>query len=335
MKKALFIRMDRIGDLVLSLPSDRLVGNTHDVTWLIPENLDFICQSAIPQRSFKSFSKKFSFGNLKKLFITIRKIKPDIAISFHAPWWVLLILYLAGVKVRGGVLSQWHSWFFLNKPLRQKRSQCEFHEMEYNFQLTEFVFDLKNNKKQWQPLELKSPDRPGFNPCENYLVVHPGMGGSALNWPGSHYIELIKRLTEKNTVVITGTNSDEAYLKPIRNALKKNSKIIWMDGKLKPGELLKLLKNSTVNIAPSTGVLHLSASLGVPSIGLYSPVKVHKSKRWGPVGKQVTALSPQTDCPAHFKCLGEQCPHYFCMETLSVDQVFEKALSYLVSPEKA
>ena len=323
MKKALFIRMDRIGDLILSLPCDRLVQNTHEVFWLIPENLNFICQSAKSKRPFKTLSKKLSFENLKKLFITIRKIKPDIAISFHAPWWVHLILFLSGVKIRGGVLSQWHSWIFLNKTLRQKRSQCELHEMEYNFQLTEFVFDLKNNKKKWQPLELKSSEfsKPPIDPSINYFVVHPGMGGSALNWPSSHYIKLIQYLTEKNTVVITGTASDEPYLKPIRNALKENSKIIWMDGKLKTDELTKLLENSTATIAPSTGVLHLSASLGVPSIGLYSPVKVHKSNRWGPVGKKVTALSPRTDCPAHFKCLGEQCPHYFCMETLSVDQV--------------
>ena len=328
MKKALFIRMDRIGDLIFSLPCDRLVQTTHEVVWLIPENLDFICQSAKPQRSFKTLSKKPSFENFKKLFMIIKRIKPDAVIIFHAPWWVYLAAFLAGVKIRGGVLSQWHSWLFLNKALRQKRSQCEFHEMEYNFQLTEFVFDLKSDKKQWQPLELKSSDFTNvpFNLPGNYFVVHPGMGGSALNWPGSHYIELIKRLAKKATVIITGTVSDEPYLKPIKEALKENPKIIWTNGKLKPHELLKLLKNSIVNIAPSTGILHLSASLGVASIGLYSPVKVHGSDRWGPMGKKTTTLTPQVDCPARFKCLGEQCPHYFCMKTLSVDQVAKQAL---------
>ena len=340
MKRALFIRLDRMGDLVLSLPCDRLVQNTHEVFWFIPENLTFICQSAQPQRFFKGFSKKGSFKNFKDFLTTIKKIKPEIAISFHAPWWVHLALYLAGVNIRGGVLSQWHSWLFLNKALRQKRSQCELHEMEYNFQLTEFVFDLKSNKKQWQPLDLKSSDSldlsidpsmnlPQVNLSMDYFVVHPGMGGSALNWPSSHYIELIKRLTEKATVIITGTASDETYLRPIKNSLRENPEIVWLDEKLKPHNLLKLLKNSRANIAPSTGILHLSASLGSPSVGLYSPVKVHRSDRWGPKGKQVIALSPQVDCPAHFKCLGEQCPHYFCMEALSVDQVVKEALAHL------
>ncbi len=354
MKKALFIRLDRMGDLVFSLPCDRLVRNTHEVFWFVPENLTFICQSARPQRVFTGFFTNWSFKNFKKFFVAIKKIKPEIAISFHAPWWVHLALCLAGVKTRGGVLSQWHSWVFLNRTLRQKRSQCELHEMEYNFQLTEFVFGLKKNRNQWQPLELKSsdslapvfhrlstvdtkfstaklhgecgPDIP-FNLSRDYFVVHPGMGGSALNWGSFHYTELIKCLAKKATVVITGTAIDRFYLKPIKKSLKENPGIVWLDEKLNPTELLKILKNSRANIAPSTGVLHLSASLGAVSIGLYSPVKVHSARRWGPKGKQVTVLSPQVDCPAHFKCLGDKCPHYFCMETISVDQVVKSVLA--------
>ena len=323
--------MDRMGDLVLSLPCDQILEDTYEICWLVPEDLDFIVQSAQPKRFFKTSPRKWSLRNFRNLVSTIREIKPDIAISFHAPWWVHFALFFAGVRIRGGVLSQWHSWLFLNKTLRQKRSRCELHEMEYNFQLTEYVFNRKTQKQKWKPVELEcSPihDSP-LDIQGDYFVVHPGMGGSALNWPNSHYRELLERLTERVTVIVTGTEQDETWLEPLKSSLKKNPGIVWMDKKLGGPQLLSLLKKSRANIAPSTGVLHLSASLGAVSIGIYSPVKVHRDLRWGARGVQVTTFSPSVDCPAHFQCLGKQCPHYFCMEKISVDSVVEKAFQCL------
>ena len=334
MKKALFIRLDRMGDLILSLSCDRLVEQSCQIHWLIPRDLGFICQRARPQRAFKESNIQWSFKNFKTLFSTVREIKPDIAISFHAPWWVHLVLFLARVKIRAGVRSQWHSYLFLNKTMRQKRSQSELHELEYNFQLTEFAFGLKEDKKQWLSLELDCEkgeesfnlESLPFDLRQNYFVVHPGMGGSALNWPTSHYAELIKKLSKKAPVIITGTSSDQAWLKPIKQSLKDTPGLYWMDGKTKAPDLIKLLRHSKANIGPSTGVIHLSAAMGSPTLGIYSPVKVQRVRRWGPRGKQVRTFTASVDCPGHFKCIGTACPHYFCMEKITVEQVLQSAL---------
>ena len=45
-------------------------------------------------------------------------------------------------------------------------------------------------------------------------------------------------------------------------------------------------------VAPSTGVLHLAAALGVPAIGIYSPLKVEHPRRWAPRGPRATFLVP-------------------------------------------
>ncbi len=331
MKKALFIRLDRMGDLVLTLPCDRLVADQFQSHWFIPQGLDFVAESARPKKSYSTFSSQWSLKNFFSLRNKVKSLRPEVSVSFHVPWWVNFALWSCGVKTRGGVLSQWHSYLFLNKGLRQKRSQVEAHEMEYNYQLVEHVFDLKRNRENWTPIDLASPEGESlqFDIEQDYFVVHPGMGGSALNWPTTSYVELINQLTERATVVVTGTKSDDIYLAPLKQNLKDNPKVVWLDKQLGGYQLLKLLNNAKANIAPSTGVLHLSASLGAASLGIYSPIKVHQAKRWGPKGKEVSTFSPTVQCPAHFECVKEECPHYFCMDKLSVEPVAKKALSYL------
>jgi ADP-heptose:LPS heptosyltransferase len=331
MKSVVFIRLDRMGDLILTLPCDQLVAKDYQCHWMIPQGLEFVIESGSPPRAFTSLNKNLAWVSFWKLCRWLRDTRPAVSISFHVPWWVNLALWLSRVPVRGGVLSQWHSYLFLNKGLRQKRSQVEAHEIEYNYQLVEHVFDQPRDRKLWQAYDMHaSPGTPlPFETEQSYIVVHPGMGGSALNWPTSSYVKFIETMSEHTTVVVTGTKSDEVYLTPLKQELKNNPKVVWLDKQLDGYQLLKLLKNANANIAPSTGVLHLSASLGAASIGIYSPIKVHQAARWGPKGQEVSTFTPKAPCPAHFECLRQECPHYFCMDQLSVEPVLEKTLSYL------
>ncbi len=330
-KNALLIRLDRLGDLVLTLPCDQLLTPSYEVTWIIPTGLDFVAESSSPKREFKTFSKESSFKNIFLFYKLVKKLKPDAAIVYHAPWWVSFCLWLNRVPLRGGVLSQWHSYLFLNKGLRQKRSQCEHHELDYNYLLTEHTLSLRSQPQAWKPLVLKSKDDLDlpFDFSKNYFVVHPGMGGSALNWSTEKYAELIKGLTEQALVVVTGTQSDDVYLIPLKAKLKNNTRVIWLDKQLGGYQLLKLLKNAKANIAPSTGVLHLSASLGAPSLGIFSPIRVHQDKRWGPKGANTQTFSPPVQCPAHFECLKQACKHFNCMDKIPVSSVRNSALSLL------
>ncbi|MCB0378744.1 MAG: glycosyltransferase family 9 protein [Bdellovibrionales bacterium] len=330
--KALFIRLDRMGDLVLSLPCDHLVSDQYDVHWLVPKGLDFVVEATRPQRNFSTSARTWSWKTFFEFLNLVNTLKPKVAICFHVPWWIPMALFVARVPLRGGVLSQWHSYLFLNKGLRQKRSRCEQHEMEYNYLLTEYVFDLPKDKSQWTPLQMKAPENFkafSFDRDQKYFVVHPGMGGSALNWPTDQYYKVIDDLSHRAQVVITGTAADLPYINPLKQKLKDNPRVTWLDQQLDGSQLLNLLNDAIAILAPSTGVLHLSASLGAPSLGIYSPILVHQARRWGPKGPQAWSFSPQVQCPSQFECLGKKCPHFFCMEGLETGPVVEKALSFL------
>lgn len=330
-QKALFIRLDKMGDLVLTLPCDHLVTSTYECHWMTPKGLDFVVNSATDKKNYYPQSNQWNWKNFFQLYRLVRKINPQVSVSFHVPWWVNMALWLACVPTRGGVLSQWHSYLFLNKGLRQKRSRVEAHEMEYNYQLVEYTFDLPTQPEQWTHLHLQArPETPlQFDIEQDYFVVHPGMGGSALNWPTESYAKLINEISQKAPVVITGTKSDEIYLSPLKLSLKNNHQVVWLDKQLDGYQLLKLLKNATANIAPSTGVLHLSASLGAASLGIFSPIKVHTAARWGPKGPETSTFSPEKVCDAYLKQSKEVCPHDDCMAQMDIMPVVKKALSYL------
>jgi heptosyltransferase I len=326
--KTLLIRLDRIGDLVLTLPVDeslRTVDETTQVKWWIPKGLGFVVKNAEPPRLARELEHNFSFTQFTSLLKELKSDKPRTAVVFHAPWWVSLLLFLARVPVRAGPKSQWHQILFLNRKLKQSRSEAKAHELEYNFQLAEHAVGLGTG---WLPrtnLRLRPSadsvlEKYGLTQ-KKYIVIHPGMGGSALNWPLGLYTQLINRLTEDSSVVVTGTRADDKFLAPIRASLTENANVVWLDGKINGSELLSVLKNAKACVAPSTGVLHLSASCGTPTVGIFSPVPVQRDTRWGPKGVNVKSIAPQVECPAHFGCLGQKCPHFACMQQISVASV--------------
>lgn len=325
--RILFVRLDRIGDLVLSLPVDESFTGSH---WWIPRGLKFVTDHSSPPRAATEVDRKISFPQFWRLLISVRAARFDRAVVFHAPWWVSVLLYLAGIPVRVGVRSQWHSFLFFNRGVRQKRSRAEFSELEYNYQLVEKGFREASLPRSNLKLEghLSGAALSEFLAghgleAGKYSVVHPGMGGSARNWPIDRYEELVRELLVNEKVVITGTPADEPYVTPLRLQLRNlegSTQFVWLNGKLKGGELLSVLAGARTVTAPSTGVLHLAASTGAPTLGLFSPVRVQKPKRWGPQGPRTAVLMPDVECPGEMSCLGPACEKFDCMRLISMSE---------------
>jgi ADP-heptose:LPS heptosyltransferase len=322
MKRILLIRLDKIGDLISTLPVDQAaVLKNHDVRWVISKGLSFIPDHAMPHRQYLELSKEDWKASLKILVNDIRKFKPDVAVSFQAPWWVNYALWMEGVPVRAGVLSQWHSFLFLNKGLRQKRSRAVQHEADYNFDLLRYALGDNTPRPATPVLKLVVPENPNLLAkyhltTNNYVIVHPGMAGSSLNWPISCYVTLIEKIIATTPVVLTGTPADEPFLKDIKEHFKNTPRVIVLQNLLSAPELLTVLKNSKAVVVPSTGVAHIAASLGVKTLGLYSPIRVQHPRRWAARGDNVTIFVSKNENPPYDKA----------MEEIRVDDVL-KALS--------
>lgn len=330
------VRMDKIGDLVVSLPVDEhpaLSGGKY--IWFVTKGMGFIPEQSAPKRPAVEFKRGFSPFEFIRMWRWFKTYEPRTVVLMHCPWWVSMAAWLADVPERIGRKSQWHSYLFLNLPVRQKRSQSDRHESDFNFDLVEYGFNKVGMRTTSNLLQIKQtylrmvPPNP-FGTLEvrglksrAYRVVHPGMAGSALNWPQENYVELIERLAADAPVLITGTKMDTKYLQGVQK-VKDLRNVHWLVNELKINELLDLLAQAKSVIAPSTGVLHLAASLGTPSVGIYSPRKVEHPRRWGPRGSDVTFLIPPVQDADNFS------PDV--MKQITVEQVYEAAMRLELRP---
>ncbi|MEK7357328.1 MAG: glycosyltransferase family 9 protein [Bdellovibrionota bacterium] len=275
-------------------------------------------------------------GEFLRLLSLVRAQAYDSAVVFHAPWWVGLLLFLARIPLRIGVQSQWHSFLFFNRGVRQKRSRADKSELEFNYRLVEEGLGLAEGSLARRTLTLDAGDldplsKHGLRKGE-YTVVHPGMGGSARNWPVELYADFARAQLKTGTVVVTGTASDGIYVRPLRELLASEKNVVWLDEKLDGLELISVLGNAKLVFAPSTGVLHLAASTGIPTLGLFSPVRVQRAVRWGPQGPRTATLTPLVECPGELRCLGEACPHWDCMPRVTLEEATEAAKAISAAP---
>lgn len=304
-KKILFIRLDKIGDLVCTLccddHPDLAMCSKH---WLISKGLEFIPEHALPKRSYSSLSKDRQ--GFKDLYQFLKTTSFDASISFQCPWWVHFLLFYFRIPIRVGVLSQWHSFLFLNVGLRQKRSQAAKHESDYNYDLVKLLVQKMKLIKTDPATPILKLIADGSNNVlkkwnlkeKSYFIVHPGMAGSSLNWPQERYIEFIHLFNLHYPllkIVMTGTASDTIYLNQILAAVQVKDYFLNLQGQLNHEELLSLLSASSGLLAPSTGVMHLAASLGIPTFAIFSPIPVQGPIRWGPRGPRTHVYKANDD----------------------------------------
>lgn len=328
-KKILFIRLDKIGDLVCTLCVDEHPDlKEYSKYWLIAKGLEFIPEQAVPQRVFSSLTKDRQ--GFKHLFNFLKSTSFDASISFQCPWWVHLLLFYFRIPIRVGVLSQWHSFLFLNTGLRQKRSQATQHESSYNYELVDHLAQkLKAGNYAHVPIRkshlyevpilklIAKTDKQLLEKwnlrAQSYFIIHPGMAGSSLNWPQSKYIQFIysfHAFFPNQKVVLTGTPGDTPYLDKITSEFSAKDFFVNLQSQLTANELLSVLSTSSGVLAPSTGVMHLAASLGVATFGIFSPVTVQRPIRWGPRGRstkiyEATGSENDPDCMARLDIFPE------------------------------
>jgi ADP-heptose:LPS heptosyltransferase len=285
----------------------------------------------------------------------LRKREFRIGVVLQSNWRVALALFLGRVRYRVGPLSKIHSFLYYNRGVRQRRSHVEMHETDYNLQLlrrlgirvstrridtaVSLPVEMIEQAREWLKAHgLSSPDTKD----QALIVVHPGMGGSALNWPESHYVEFVRALLRENRrVLLTAGPAEAALIERIREALGplQEKLAAYVNTKGDPVTFLgALYRHASLVVAPSTGPLHLAVALGAPVVTFYPPIRVQSALRWGPYLKdeaRASILVPEVYCGEDFTCRGSLCHYYPCMKSLTVAQALEQANIQLSrGPEK-
>jgi heptosyltransferase III len=354
--KILIVRPDRLGDVVLSTPVFEVVKRHYPrshLTVMVQASLKPLI-AGLPYVDevlvFDPDGKHHGIRGFFRLFREIRKQKFRIAVVLQTRFRVALAVFLSNIRYRVGPLSKTHSFIFYNRGVRQHRSQVEMHETDYNLQLlrrlgirvgTRNVLtrisvpdDSKKVARQW--LEER-----GWKGDVPLVIVHPGMGGSALNWPESHYLELIRALIrEGRQVLVTAGPTEGSLIDRIREGLGAIHEKALFYGGATVGpidHLAGLISWSSLVVAPSTGPLHIAVALDKPVVTFYPPIRVQSALRWGPYLREdgkATIFVPEVYCGEDFKCRGTLCNYFPCMKSLSVIQALEQVNFQLSRPRE-
>jgi len=337
--KVLVIRTDRLGDTVLASPAWQALKDARpeaQVTLLTRRPYLPLFESDPQLSAVLSFPEE-GRGAVDELARQLSALRFDALLVLHLDRDVARLVRKVSSPLKAGPLSKPWSWFLFTHPVRQKRSRASLHEADYSGLLLEklgVAYQPRRPRIHLPAGKAKKEEELrqrlfGERAEAPYIVVHPGMGGSALNWPSKRYAALVNMLLSETeaTVLVTGTDADRGYFGSLLT--RCSPRLVSAVGNVNLVELALLLRRAAVFIGPSTGPMHLATALDTPVVTLFSPVRVQRAHRWGPYHARGTVLTPPADCRENHRCRGRRCPHHDCMDLISVGEVLQSVKEWL------
>ncbi|ROL58472.1 lipopolysaccharide heptosyltransferase family protein [Bacteroidetes/Chlorobi group bacterium Naka2016] len=296
------VRTDRIGDIILTLPM--CVG----IKELLPNvKLTLIARRYVEPVLFKCqvvdnvvFIDDYE-NNFKTIFTNI---SPQVAFFPRPRFNEVYYAFKSNIPVRIGSAYRWYSFLFTHK-IKEHRKIAKFNEARYNLRMVEKFFrrnlDLKYVKINVKPeaetkilemLEILNIEK------NNFVILHPGSGGSTITWPLFRFTELAQILIQTgNKVIITGSSQEIPLATEIQKMVPE---VVNLTGRLDLYEMIALISLARGLVANSTGILHIASVLEIPTVGLFPNTPHLSAKRWGPIGLFSSTISPMTTNPEQF-----------------------------------
>jgi ADP-heptose:LPS heptosyltransferase len=112
----------------------------------------------------------------------------------------------------------------------------------------------------------------------SYVCVHPGARFRSRRWPAARFAEVADSLAARGfDVCITGTTSERTVTAEVRDAMRCSA--TDLTGRLTLGAFAALVRGASLVVANDTGISHIAAAVGTPSVIVASGSDV---ERWAP-----------------------------------------------------
>ncbi len=301
--RVLVSRTDRVGDLLLALPLIETLKTRYPecrvevmasayaapVLKNNPYIDDIVTVDPALLKTEKGYSESTRNDLENRAYRAALVVYPEKVIS--------QLLFRVGIPNRIGTIRRRHFYYF-NRFLFHSRKKSNKHESEYNQDFLAFFRDgpiirrphvyIIGEEKQSAASLLSSL---GLGGNRGFVVLHPGTGGSAFDWPLDRFFELYNNLTVAGIkAVMTGSRAESVSIATM--AAKQGMEILSLAGKTDLRLLTAVLSRASLTIANSTGPLHLAAATGRRVIGLYPDNRVMSPRRWGPLGEGHCVFQP-------------------------------------------
>ena len=273
--KILFITSTRIGDAVLS------TGLLHHLISKYPSALITVACGPLPSPLFASIPRVERVIKINKKPFSSHWISLWFE-TVTTSWDLVVDLRSSALALALRSKSR--------KILRSKRNSHNSHRVVELGNL--FELHPPPSPKLWvsDSLDVKA---------EKLLSAGPpiiGLGVSAnwmpKVWPSENFVSLICRLTKNHPifsgkrVAVFGTKEERHIADPVLRGLK-GIECVDLVGKASIYTAAACLKKCSIFIGNDSGLMHIAAALGVPTVGLFGP---SRAKRYGPWGKHCISV---------------------------------------------
>ena len=354
--RVLVIRPDHLGDLVLSAPAlQRLRSMLPDAqiallvgSWNreLAEHMPYIDQVlTFPFPWFDRQPKKALWDPYVLLNQEAQRLRGDrwdLALVLRADfWWGAMLAARADIPHRVGYALPEVAPFLTNAvPYVPGR-----HEAEQNLALVEAVlpggfegspagsapaFTLTTEEETFADRWLEQYGNPVLP-----VLIHPGAGAAVKHWRAERFSALADVLAAEHgaTVVVTGSEGERGLVEEI--VAHGHAGHLGLIG-AGLGQLAAVLQRCALAIGVDSGIMHLAAALGVPTVRLYGPVDPARFGPWGSPERHrvVRAELPCVPCNRLDFSQAELSFHP-CVRAITVDAALEVARPFLLPPSVA
>jgi heptosyltransferase-2 len=160
------------------------------------------------------------------------------------------------------------------------------------------------------------------------VALAPGAVGPSKRWPVANYAELAQKLTAKGlSVWVLGSETEQPLAAEIAAAAGPRARDLTSSDLR---NAILALKLASAAVSNDSGLVHVSAAIGTPTIGIFGPTSPW---HWAPLNPLAAVIETLTEVPCR-PCHKPQCRvgHHRCMRDIPVGQVFEALRRALASP---
>lgn len=327
-KRVLLSRTDRLGDVILSTPVASAIKAASPDTEVYFLARRYVASVLEMHPHVDGVVILEETGSLPE---TLHRKGFEAVVALYPRPQLAWAFLRAGIPLRIGTGYRWYSVLF-NQRVYEHRKDALRHEAEYNLrvlqplgivaEVPEFYNQLPAASVQQARARLAADRIAG-----DFVILHPGSGGSARDWPPEYFAALADRIQGELQlpVIFTGSAHERALVKRTI-ALSRTRSRDW-SGQLTIPQLAVLQAEAALFVSNSTGPLHLARMMSTPVVAFYPPIRACRPERWGPYGcRDDVLMSQQAEC---FKCRRSPARACDCMLAITVEAAFEKVAAKL------
>lgn len=256
-----------------------------------------------------------------------RKSGIAMAVLFQNAFEAAFISWLGRVPVRVGYDTDGRR-LLLSHPVSRRTAPKGAHQVSYYLNI---VRTLGWEGEERDPfLRVTEADRKkagglleaeGLESGRRIVGLAPGAAfGPAKRWPSERFAEIADRAVDEwgAVILILGSAGDRESCSAVAAAMRHDP--VDMCGRTGLAEAVAIIDSCDLFVTNDSGLMHVSAALGVPTVAVFGSTDPVAT---GPRGPFARVVRNQVECAP---CLRPACPGDFrCMLGLSSDRVWDAA----------